>query len=67
MSDLPIGQKIKAVREQKELTQKEVADKIGVTKQFYGRVENGKTNPTLKTLTAITDVLNCKIDLVVNN
>ena len=38
------NQKIKKVRERLGLTQQEVADKLGVSKQYFSKVENGQTN-----------------------
>ena len=38
------NQKIKAVREKLYLTQQEVADKLGVSKQYFSKVETGQTN-----------------------
>lgn len=37
------NEKIKAVRKQLNLTQQEVADKLGVSKQYLSKVENGMT------------------------
>lgn len=37
------NEKIKAVRKELNLTQQEVADKLGVSKQYLSKVENGMT------------------------
>jgi putative transcriptional regulator len=39
--------KVKLARVAKNLTQAELADKVGVTRQTIGLIENGKYNPTL--------------------
>ncbi|WP_409200280.1 helix-turn-helix transcriptional regulator [Methanobrevibacter sp. DSM 116169] len=38
---------IKQLRKEKGLTQKELADKIGVSRQTFNAIENGKYSPTL--------------------
>ena len=40
--------KLKELRKEKNLTQKEVADYIGVTRPMYTNIENGVKNPSLK-------------------
>jgi putative transcriptional regulator len=40
--------KIKIARVEKDLTQEELANLIGVSRQTIGLIESGKYNPTLK-------------------
>ncbi|HKL13509.1 MAG TPA: helix-turn-helix transcriptional regulator [Halanaerobiales bacterium] len=49
--------KLKAARAQKDLTQKELADKVGVTRQTIGLIENGKYNPTISLCIDISKTL----------
>ena len=42
------NKKIKAVRKVLNLTQQEVADKLGVSKQYWSKVENGMTKLSKK-------------------
>lgn len=42
------GKKIKDARIEKNLTQTELAEKVGVTRQTIGLIESGDFNPTLK-------------------
>ena len=55
-----VGERIKARRQELELTQKELADKLGCTFQLISRYENNvvDTIPTKK-LKQIADVLRC--------
>lgn len=61
-----IGANIRTVREQKGLSQKELAAAIGVAATQYSRVETGKVMPTLKTLIKIAKVLDVPLEALVN-
>ena len=54
--------KLKAARAQKDLTQKELADIVGVTRQTIGLIETGKYNPTLSLCIDICKALNKTLD-----
>jgi len=54
--------KLKAARAQKDLTQKELADIVGVTRQTIGLIETGKYNPTLSLCIDICKTLNKTLD-----
>ncbi len=56
-----LGSRIKALRSGKHLTQEQVADQIGVSRQKYARIENGTNNITLEILTKIASVLEVKV------
>ena len=49
--------KFKLARVENNLTQAELAEKIGVTRQTIGLIENGKYNPTLNLCIAIARTL----------
>jgi DNA-binding XRE family transcriptional regulator len=40
--------KLLLFRKEHELKQYEMADKLGITRQHYNRLENGKSNPSEK-------------------
>jgi len=50
--------KLKLARVENNLTQAELAEKIGVTRQTIGLIENGKYNPSLNLCIAIAKTLN---------
>jgi ribosome-binding protein aMBF1 (putative translation factor) len=50
-------------RLKRELTQKELAEKIGIAQSALARFESGKTNPTLSFIQKITSGLGLKIIL----
>ena len=50
--------KLKIARVEYNLTQAELAEKVGVTRQTIGLIENGGYNPTLHLCIAIAKALN---------
>ena len=54
--------KLKLARIERDLTQDQLADKIGVTRQTIGLIEAGKYNPTIKLCIAICKELNKTLD-----
>ncbi len=49
--------KLKLARVEHSLTQAELAEKVGVTRQTIGLIENGRYNPTLNLCIAIAKAL----------
>ncbi|MDF2505601.1 helix-turn-helix transcriptional regulator [Clostridium sp.] len=43
-------------------SQKEIADKVGITTSHYGFIENGERQPSLKVAKKIADVFDKKIE-----
>lgn len=56
-----LGSRIKALRGAKHFTQEEMADKIGISRQKYARIEKGTNNITLESLTQIANALDVKV------
>lgn len=52
-----LGENLKKIRTNKNITQTELAEKLGVDKSFVSNLENGKTNPTLSTITNLAHAL----------
>ena len=48
MDEIKIGNQIKLARVENNLTQQELADQIGVTRQTIGLIEAEKYNPTIQ-------------------
>lgn len=59
---MTIGQKIKATRKNAGLTQKELAQKMGLSFQSIAQWENDLRKPKIETLKKIADALECPID-----
>ena len=66
MDQEKIGQFIKKIREENNLTQKELADRLGVTFQAVSKWENGKNAPDLGILKQISDEFNVNIDEILS-
>ena len=54
--------KMKAVRAGMDLSQEELAELVGVTRQTIGMIEAGKYNPTLNLCLAICKALHKTLD-----
>lgn len=55
ISDLLIGYQIRDSRIKLELTQEELAEKVGKKREFISRIENDGSNLTIKTLRNIVE------------
>ena len=56
------NENLKCAREKKNMTQKEVADSIGVAKSTYSLYESGNREPNVQAIKKISDVLNVSAD-----
>lgn len=56
--------KLKEIRENRGLTQKELADKIGVKSYIISNWEQKRTEPDIKALEDLSNVLNVSIDFL---
>jgi putative transcriptional regulator len=54
--------KLKLARVEHDLTQAELAERVGVTRQTIGLIENGRYNPTLNLCVAIAKALGKTLD-----
>lgn len=57
--------RIKELRDEKQLSQKFLAEKIGTSQRNIGRWENGENEPTYTQLVKLADFFNCSIDYIV--
>jgi putative transcriptional regulator len=57
-----IGKKVKLARVEKDLTQAELAERVGCTRQTIGLIEADKFNPSLKLCLAIAKALDKTLD-----
>lgn len=58
---MQIGRRLKSLREQKGLTQEELAARAGAGISHLSRVENGRVAPTLGTLRKLAAALECDV------
>lgn len=54
--------KLKAARALKDMSQKDLAEKIGVSRQTMNAIESGDYNPTIKLCLAICKALDATLD-----
>lgn len=57
-----IGRRIKKIRVERGLTQKEIASKVGIDFTYIGKIERGEQLPSLKILTKIGDALSIPVN-----
>ncbi len=62
-----IGENIKYIRKSKGLTQRELAEKIGVTDSAITRYEKGDREPNIETLNKIATALEVTINDLIKN
>lgn len=66
MNTIEIGKYIKRRRTEKNLTQKDLADKLNISFQAVSKWETGTTLPDTQLLLALSDVLVVSVDQILN-
>ena len=56
------NENLKFARERKKISQKEMAERIGVAKSTYSLYESGNREPNVQTIKKIADILNVSAD-----
>ncbi|MBR6668632.1 MAG: helix-turn-helix transcriptional regulator [Clostridia bacterium] len=56
------NKRLKIARIEKDLSQEQLAEQLGVTRQTIGLIESGSYNPTLKLCVAICKALDKTLD-----
>lgn len=64
VSPVELGERVKAAREARGLSQKQLADLAGIGKTAMFDLEHGNPGVRLNTLTAVLDVLGLSLTLV---
>ncbi len=65
MKEIRFGERLRDLRQEKNIGQVELATKIGVSKGIISLWEQGKREPTLSSLVAIADFFNVTIDYLI--
>ncbi len=52
-----LGDKLRQTREKMDFTQAEVAEKTGITVNYYAMIERGEVNPSLSKVRKLLNVL----------
>ena len=58
-----VGERIQLTREQRRISQKDLANKVGLTKFDIDKIENGRVVPTTELLVKIEEVLNISLSM----
>jgi putative transcriptional regulator len=62
MKDIQINNRLKLARIENELTQQQIADLVGVTRQTIGLIEANRYNPSLKLCLMLAKVTGKSLD-----
>lgn len=55
-----LGRNLKQIRENKKMTQADVATKANITVNYYARIERGEENPSYEILSSLCKALKVK-------
>jgi transcriptional regulator with XRE-family HTH domain len=64
---MEFSERLKELRKQAQLTQVELASKLGIVQSSYADWERGKKKPTQDNLVKIAQILNVSVDYLVGN
>ncbi|WP_394261214.1 helix-turn-helix domain-containing protein [Moraxella boevrei] len=64
---MKIQEKIRFLRQQKNLTQEQVAELLDLTPQAYSKIEQGKTRLNIERIQQIANIFNIDITDLINN
>ena len=56
-----LGDNLKRIRTEKDISQGDIARALEVDKSFVSNIENGKTNPTLATITKLAKAIGVSV------
>lgn len=57
-----LGKNLKRIRTEKGISQGDIARSFGLDKAFISNIENGKTNPTLATITKLAKAVGVSVE-----
>lgn len=61
-----LGQQLHLMRTANEMSQKKLAELVGVSREHICRIEAGKYMPTFKTILKVCKALNCELGIFMN-
>lgn len=64
---MTLGERLKQLRQNKNLLQKDVADYLNISKSAYGYYEQGRNEMDILTLVKLADLFDVSIDYLVGN
>lgn len=60
-----LADNLRKIRKIRKLRQSDVANKVGLSREFYNRLESGKYTINHRTLEDIMSELNCTMEIVI--
>lgn len=64
---ISFGTNLKALREKKKLSQKDIARKLQISRQSISKWEQGISYPSILYLVALTKILDCTLEELLKN
>ncbi|MBV7530472.1 helix-turn-helix transcriptional regulator [Chitinophaga polysaccharea] len=64
---MTFGEKVTIARKQKKLTQTELGDSVGTSRDIIGKYERDETKPSIEVAAKIADVLDCSLDYLIRD
>lgn len=61
----PLGEAMRAVREERKISQEGLADAAGIERAHYGKIERGKVNVSFLNLLKIAKALNTDLSEII--
>ena len=61
-----VGLKLKIIRSLRKMSQDDIVNKLDIDKSYYSKVERGLTNPTLIYMKNLAEVLDVKLEDIIN-
>jgi len=58
---IKLGKNLKKIRKEKDISQGDIARFLSVSRGFISNIENGKTNPTLATITKLAKAVGVSV------
>ncbi|AKF31582.1 MULTISPECIES: helix-turn-helix domain-containing protein [Bacillus] len=62
---MTVGQRIKAIRKERKLTQVQLAEKANLSRSYLADIERDRYNPSLSTLEAVAGALGIQVSAIV--
>ena len=62
-----IGKRIKTRRQEQNITQEKLAERVGISVVYLSKIENGRVYPTLETLSNICTELDTELSAILSN
>lgn len=63
---MKFGENLRNLRKSKKITQEQLAEKVGVSRQSVSKWETGEAYPEMNNILILCDIFNCKINTLVN-